>query len=147
VTIGTGKTPGDESLTVIGKRTKKVNKDETVTVVGKRTETVQKEQSLTVTKKRTVSVGADDTLTVSGKLTQIAKNLVVKVAETITAIGNKEVSVSGQRVSISAKQELKIGVGSSAITIKPDGLQVSGAKITSTAVGPHEISGAIVKIN
>jgi len=38
-------------------------------------------------------------------------------------------------------------MGTSSVTLDAQGVTVNGVKITSAAIGPHEISGAIVKIN
>jgi type VI secretion system secreted protein VgrG len=62
-------------------------------------------------------------------------------------VGNNEVSISSKKISISASEEIVIGVGPSSIKIDPTGVSTGGPKITSTAVGVHEISGALVKIN
>ncbi|MCD4811469.1 hypothetical protein K8R14_02585, partial [bacterium] len=62
-------------------------------------------------------------------------------------IGNDKITISGSKITVSGKQEIVIGVGPSSVTIKPDGVYISGPKINSTAVGAHEISGALVKIN
>ena len=61
--------------------------------------------------------------------------------------GGTAVDVGAKKVVISAGEEITLQVGGSAISIKADGITVSGPKITSTAVGLHEISGALIKIN
>jgi type VI secretion system secreted protein VgrG len=48
---------------------------------------------------------------------------------------------------LTAGAEIKLGVGSNTITIDTSGISINGAKITSAAVGVHEISGAQVKVN
>jgi type VI secretion system secreted protein VgrG len=55
--------------------------------------------------------------------------------------------ISAQKITISGAQEITIGVGPSSITIKPDGVQISGPKVSTTAVGINEISGALIKLN
>ncbi len=61
--------------------------------------------------------------------------------------GGKEVGLTAAKVVIVGGQEISLQVGGSAITIKADGITISGPKITSTAVGLHEISGSLIKIN
>ena len=61
--------------------------------------------------------------------------------------GGVGVDVGANKVVITAGEEITLQVGGSAITIKADGITVSGPKITSTAIGMHEISGALIKIN
>lgn len=55
--------------------------------------------------------------------------------------------MSAERILVQAGTELTLVVGNSVIVIKPDGIEVSAPKITSTAVGMHVISGALIKIN
>ena len=44
-------------------------------------------------------------------------------------------------------KETKYGVGTQTVTCDPAKVVVSGTGITSSAVGVHEISAAMVKIN
>ncbi|MND00010.1 hypothetical protein D3C83_184920 [compost metagenome] len=41
----------------------------------------------------------------------------------------------------------KIGVGTQNVTCSPQKVAVAGAAINSSAVGVHEISGALIKLN
>jgi len=66
---------------------------------------------------------------------------------TIKVVGNTEVNVSGPKVGIAGGDEAKLGVGSNAITCDKAKVNSSGAAISASAVGMHEISGALVKIN
>ena len=61
--------------------------------------------------------------------------------------GGTTANVSAGKVVISAGEEITLQVGSSALTINSTGITVSGPKITSSAIGLHEISGALIKIN
>jgi type VI secretion system secreted protein VgrG len=61
--------------------------------------------------------------------------------------GGTAATVSAERILVQAGTELTLVVGNSVIVIKPDGIEVSAPKITSTAVGMHVISGALIKIN
>ncbi|MEM6485180.1 MAG: type VI secretion system tip protein TssI/VgrG [Pseudomonadota bacterium] len=62
-------------------------------------------------------------------------------------ISCKEFKVGGQKVSLTASQETAIGVSSQVVKSSPAKLELSGAAINSSAVGMHEITGALVKIN
>lgn len=57
------------------------------------------------------------------------------------------VSVTASKVMIAGKQEVKLQVGNSSITVDAQGVTTSGPKISTTAIGMHEISGALIKIN
>ncbi len=93
--------------------------------------------------------GGDHTITIGAGSSTInaKKGLTLTTPKTLTAIGNVEAKVSGDKVSITGKTEVTIGVGSSSITLNAQGISIGGAKISSTAVGVHEISGALIKIN
>ena len=52
-----------------------------------------------------------------------------------------------RRVVITGGAEAKIGVGSQNVSCDTTKVAVSGAAINSSAVGMHEITGAVVKIN
>ncbi|MEZ4454236.1 MAG: type VI secretion system tip protein TssI/VgrG [Nannocystaceae bacterium] len=61
--------------------------------------------------------------------------------------GGQEVTIAARKISLSAVEELTLGVGACTITIKPGGITISGPSLKSSAVGLHEISGALIKIN
>lgn len=65
----------------------------------------------------------------------------------IEVIGDDEVKVSAPKVAVSGGQEAKFGVGNQQITCDVAKVNTSGAAINSSAVGMHEIAGALVKIN
>jgi type VI secretion system secreted protein VgrG len=127
------------------------------TVKGKVTETFQDAQSTTVNKAititsetATISLDAAEQITLhTGDSTiTLKKNGEIKVhGKKIEIIGDDEVKISAPKVAISGGQEAKIGVGSQQMTLDPAKVNVSGAAINSSAVGMHEIAGALVKIN
>lgn len=55
--------------------------------------------------------------------------------------------LSGVNISISGTQQIMAGVATQTVTCDTSEVTTSGAGITSTAVGVHNISGALVKIN
>ena len=159
----------DETWTVRNDRTKVVNNDEnntignhrkTIIAKGNETQEVQKgdrkvtvatgQNSLTVQKDHVVTVKEGNLKHVveSGNHTILAKKEAhITGEEKLIAIGNKEVSVSGKKVSITGTDEVVIGVGNNSIVINKQGISIGGTKITSAAIGVHEISGALIKIN
>ncbi|CAM2068931.1 Type VI secretion system tip protein VgrG [Sulfidibacter corallicola] len=155
---------GNEEITICtGNRTTNVNTgDETQNVLtGNRTVNVNTGSNTlnVLTGSHTVNVNTGDmtTTVATGNMgfSAPAKNasfaagqgVTITGGQTLTAIGNQQVSISGAKVSITATQELTLGVGANTITIKPSGVEVGGVKITSAAIGLHEISGALVKLN
>ncbi len=65
----------------------------------------------------------------------------------VTLDASALVQVGGAVVNISALTEINLSVGASVVSVKACGITISGPKITSTAIGMHEISGALIKIN
>jgi type VI secretion system secreted protein VgrG len=57
------------------------------------------------------------------------------------------IALSGKDVQISGTRQVMAGVSSQTVTCDTSQVKTSGAGITSTAVGVHQISGALVKIN
>jgi type VI secretion system secreted protein VgrG len=50
-------------------------------------------------------------------------------------------------ITISGAMKVEIGSGASSAKLEPAGVNVSGPKISSAAIGIHEVTGAVVKIN
>lgn len=65
----------------------------------------------------------------------------------ITIIGDQTVKVGGNSITIQGTSETKIGVGGQNTLYNTAEVQTSGAGISSTATGTHNITGAVVKIN
>ena len=159
----------DQSLLVKHDRTKTIENDETTTVGNNRTETVQKgNETITIEKgnrsinvntgNNTTLVEQNNALTVKSGNSSITaesgnhavtakKEVQITGHDKLVAIGDNEVSVSGKKISITGTNEITIGVGSNSVVINKQGVSVGGIKITSAAVGVHEISGAMIKIN
>ena len=57
------------------------------------------------------------------------------------------VTISAKKITLAGTQEAKLQVGSSSVTVDAKGVSSGGPKISSAAVGIHEISGALIKIN
>jgi type VI secretion system secreted protein VgrG len=77
-----------------------------------------------------------------------AKLMLTAGSEISLACGAASVVIkSDGSIEISGAQKVNVGSGSSAMAVEPTGVSVSGTKISSAAVGLHEISGAMIKIN
>jgi type VI secretion system secreted protein VgrG len=83
-----------------------------------------------------------------GKLTidSASEINVICGSATMTLKSDGTIVVSGKDVSLKGTTLVELGVGSSAIKVEAAGITVSGPKISSTAVGIHEIQGAVVKV-
>ncbi len=159
--VRTVKTGTDEVKVETATRTVTVKGDSTLNVTsgGRLVKVDTKGYTLAVKNGHTITVstggssttvsGGDHSITIgAGSSTISASNgLTLTTPKNLTAIGNVKASVSGDKVSITGKTEVTIGVGSSSITLNAQGVSIGGAKISSTAVGVHEISGALIKIN
>jgi type VI secretion system secreted protein VgrG len=80
-----------------------------------------------------ITLKKDGTITIQGKKIQV--------------IGADEIKESAPKVAISATDEAKFGVSSQLITCDKAKVNTAGAAINASAVGMHEITGAVVKIN
>ena len=57
------------------------------------------------------------------------------------------IQIHGAKVEMIGSQESKIGSSSQSVTCNPQKTEIAGAAISSSAVGVHEISGALIKLN
>lgn len=83
----------------------------------------------------------------SSKLKMASDGTISLTGKDISVIGSASVKVSAPKIEITGDQEVKTGVGSQSITCNKAKVETSGAAINSSAVGMHEITGAVVKIN
>jgi type VI secretion system secreted protein VgrG len=126
-------------------------------VMGVLTENYENTQTTTVTKKITIESKTAEVHVISAKeimLHTVGSKLVMKqdgtitlTGKDITIIGDSKISLSAPNIDISGTKEVKAGVGMQSVTCDTTKLATSGANISQSAVGNHEITGAIVKIN
>ena len=64
----------------------------------------------------------------------------------VTLSKDGTIKIDGKELTLSGKALIELGVGSSVIKLEPAGVTVSGPKISSAAVGIHEVNGAVIKI-
>jgi type VI secretion system secreted protein VgrG len=79
------------------------------------------------------------TLEANGKISIDGVNIIVT--------GRRDIKESAPTVEISGTRQTVMGVSSQTVTCDTAKVATSGAGISATAVGVHEISGAMVKIN
>jgi type VI secretion system secreted protein VgrG len=164
----------NRTITVNGTHTETIKKDTTITVsegnliysisAGASTTTVKKDvienyqasQATTLAEKLLVKAG-DKVVIEAGELIQLVagdSSIVLKKDGTITIIGKNvaiegtaEVRVEAPKVAVSGGDEAKLGVSNQQVTCNTMKVNISGAAINASAVGMHEIAGALVKIN
>jgi type VI secretion system secreted protein VgrG len=158
----------DDTQTVINNRT--------IAVDGTHTEKIKKDTSIEITEgnlSHTVTTGTG-TFKVKGAVdetyeatqtTTVTKEIVIKSGTAHVHVSGEtevklssgsafilikntgEIQIHGAKVEMIGTSEAKMGVGSQNVTCNPQKVQTGGAAITSSAVGVHEISGAMIKLN
>jgi type VI secretion system secreted protein VgrG len=159
----------DESLTV-AKGNRKIDVQ-----TGTHTETIKGNTSITVTTgtyshdvktgtalyhvKAALTENYDDTqtttvkklITIDGKasiLIQAADEIRLQVGAGFISIKKDgTIKVSSDKIETAGGTEVKVGVGNQSVTCDKQKVGVAGAAINAAAVGMHEITGAVVKIN
>ena len=71
----------------------------------------------------------------------------VLAPEQVRVASERSVEVRGATVTIAATDKLELVVGMSRLVLEPSGITIDAAKIDSVAVGPHTISGALIRLN
>lgn len=90
----------------------------------------------------------DGNISLTGvNITITGSNSVSVNGKTITVTGDAEIKESAPNVAISGGTQAQFGVGNQQLTCDKAKVNVSGAAINASAVGMHEITGAVVKIN
>jgi len=166
----------DMSTTVEHDDTQTVHNNRTISVDGTHTETIKKDTTITITEGKLVHDVAkgtatyhvkdavkeffdntQDTVVKNAILIQSANATILIDAKTqiqlhtgdslLTMKSSGDITLSGQNIQILGGQTVKVGVGNQNVTCDTQKVQTSGAAINSSAVGMHEITGAVVKIN
>jgi type VI secretion system secreted protein VgrG len=166
----------DRSLHVGHDKSEKVVNNKKIDVDGTHTETIIKETKVTVTEgnythdvvegTETRHVGGlvtetfDDSqgTTVANNIGIIAQNgfihitaktdIQLHVGDSLMIMKKDgTISISGKDILVSGSNKVSMGVGSQNVTCDKQKVASAGAAINSSAVGMHEITGAVVKIN
>jgi type VI secretion system secreted protein VgrG len=153
-----------------------VHNNRTIKVDGTHTETIVKDTSVTVSEGNYTHKVTEGTSTryVKGDVmedfdatqkTYVKKGILIKSEEAniqvyaatqvLVVTGDSmldmrsdgTIKLSGKKIEITGDEEVKIGVGNQTTTYNKQKIANSGAAINSTAVGLHEIAGALVKVN
>jgi type VI secretion system secreted protein VgrG len=104
--------------------------------------------AITAVEQLTITVGeASLLMKKDGTIALGGKDITIAATASLT-MGGKTVSIDGaDKLGGTSKTELSLGVGPTKVELKPDGLTTGGPKISSSAMGVHEISGAVIKLN
>lgn len=157
----------DMSTTVEHDDTQTVHNNRAISVDGTHTETIVKDTKITVSKGDLVHTVAEGTATytvkkdiketyLANQTTNVTNVITITAGDEIKIItgessihmkSNGNIEISGINITITGGKTTKIGVGNQSVTCNLQKVEVSGAAINSSAVGMHEITGALVKIN
>jgi type VI secretion system secreted protein VgrG len=81
-------------------------------------------------------------------LIQAVDEIMLQVGAHFISINkNGQIIISSDTIVATARTEAQMGVGNQNVTFDTQKVATSGATINSSAVGMHEITGAVVKIN
>jgi len=150
---------GHEAVTIDSGQEIKIKKKREIDIKGGETYTVTDGRELTITGDEKRTVNGATTLTLNGTMTlnlsdartsTLKMNDTLTIEGTLTIVANKGIEISSPKLlKISSSDQVVIGAGNAVITLdsKQGSVGISGTKITSAAVGTHEISGALIKIN
>ncbi|HWQ33705.1 MAG TPA: type VI secretion system tip protein TssI/VgrG [Blastocatellia bacterium] len=165
----------DMITTVEHDDTQAVRNNRAITVDGTHTETIKKATSITITEGTYSHNVAANTATyhVKGALTEnydntqkttVLQDLTIDCKTKILITATNEIKlhtgasmivmksdgtiqIHGVKIEIIGTQEVKSGVGAQTVTLDRQKVTTSGTAISTTAVGTHELSGALIKLN
>jgi type VI secretion system secreted protein VgrG len=141
---------GDTSVVVLsGNYSHTVQTGEaSVYVKGDVAESFDGHQSTKVGKTLVVDAGDEITLKSGASTITLAKDGTITIGcKHLSVVADADIKLSAPKVEILGGDEAKLGVGNQQMTCDKAKVSVSGAGINSSAVGTHEITGALVKIN
>jgi type VI secretion system secreted protein VgrG len=81
------------------------------------------------------------------KIELLANGQINIIGKSLKLHGDKDVKVDAPKIAVEAAEEGKIGCSTQNSRYTPQKTEHSGVAINSSAVGMHEITGAVVKIN
>jgi len=166
----------DMGTTVEHDDTQTVHNNRTIGVDGTHTETIKKDTTIKITEgnlvhdvekgtaayhvKGAVTENFDNTQTTTVKnAVEIWSTDATILVDAKTSIelhtgssrmvmkSDGSIRIDGKNIEIIGTQEVKLGVGTQTVTLNNQEVASAGAGIKAAAIGVHEISGALVKIN
>jgi len=152
ITIGndrTEKVGHDEEITIGNDRIKKVGHDEETTIGNDRVEKIGQDKDITIGNTKTINIGKDKYETV-GKVISVTAGDEISFSVGKSLLVMKKdgtIKLSGKDISITATKQTEVGVGTQSTTHTTSKIDSSGVEINSSAIGTHNITGALIKIN
>lgn len=141
---------GDRSIVETGDCTIGVSAGSYRAEASEKAEVMQKTHSLVLQDRVDVSTSTDFKVT-NGKVTVESEGAKLKLTgadELSLVCGAASITLkSDGTIDIQGAKKASIGTPGSSLTAEPSGVTISGAKVSSTAMGIHEVKGALVKIN
>ena len=166
----------DMGTTVEHDDSQTVHNNRTITVDGTHTETIKKDTVITITEgpftldvqanththhvkqnvfewydadQQTVVQNNISTQAVTGQIYIDAKTqIILHCGQSLLVMkADGTIELSGVKINISGSEEVRAGVGNQNTVFNRSRVETSGAAINTSAVGMHEISGALIKIN
>jgi type VI secretion system secreted protein VgrG len=165
----------DMSTTVEHDDSQTIHTNRTITVDGTHAETIKKDTTIKITEGKydhdvvantakyhvkgalteiyedTQTTTVTKTIKIDGKaniLIQAADEIKLQVGAHFISINKDgQITISSKKILATAGNEAKMGVGNQNVTCDQQKVATTGAAINSSAVGMHEITGALVKIN
>nr|WP_276604289.1 type VI secretion system tip protein TssI/VgrG [Nannocystis pusilla] len=152
---------GDYTLAVqAGTYTATVQKDIKIESVASKVEVVGNDTVVLVSTASNIAVAAHnqaqivaetESLTLQGHtdvaLSSDTTRVEISAPNEVRLSSPQTVDISGATLRLTALEKIVLTVGASSVTIEPAGITVSSPKITSAAIGTHEICGAMIKLN
>lgn len=144
---------GNSTQTIKGSRVVRVQSGNEARVVetGSSAHTVKQNLAVTVQSGNSTHLVETGTLTLSAAqrvtLESSEENVDVSAEQVLILHGSVKVSMGSDKVVIAAKTSITLSVGASSIELKPEGITISAPALTSSAIGLHEISGALIRVN
>ena len=77
----------------------------------------------------------------------IDDDIVAHASHDLTLVADRTTHLTAEKISLVASDTLELRVGGTSIVLKPGSIEIKSPVITSTAVGEHTISGALIRLN
>ena len=74
-------------------------------------------------------------------------DIVAHASHDLTLVADRTTHLTAEKISLVASDTLELRVGGTSIVLKPGSIEIKSPVITSTAVGEHTISGALIRLN
>lgn len=104
--------------------------------------TLEFKDALVIDIGKTLNTAAKDTITVSSN-----ENIIIESGRDGKIVANDTISLIGKNIEINGSSKIEFKVGTSKIEIGPEGIKLSGSKISITGQATAELKAAIITID